>query len=141
MKAGELRIGNYILYGETHTVFQVLTINEDGYTVKNDSEETWIEQWAFYSIPITKEWLVKFGFTKTHGRDEFKKGWFRIVRTISHYTRNPLSGQLDEHLSFVDLDVFHDVEPVRIHIKYVHQLQNLYFALTGEELTIKEAAI
>ena len=24
------------------------------------------------------------------------------------------------------------------HIKYVHQLQNLYFALTGEELTIKD---
>lgn len=24
-----------------------------------------------------------------------------------------------------------------IEIKYVHQLQNLYFALTGEELTIK----
>lgn len=26
------------------------------------------------------------------------------------------------------------------HVKYLHQLQNLYFALTGEELTIKEIA-
>jgi hypothetical protein len=27
------------------------------------------------------------------------------------------------------------------HIKHVHQLQNLYFALTGEELTIKDLQI
>ena len=30
-----------------------------------------------------------------------------------------------------------EIEDKNINIKYVHQLQNLYFALTGEELTIK----
>jgi len=29
-------------------------------------------------------------------------------------------------------------EQIWVNIKHVHQLQNLYFALTGEELTIKE---
>jgi hypothetical protein len=28
-----------------------------------------------------------------------------------------------------------------INIRYVHQLQNLYFALTGEELTIKNETL
>ncbi len=29
-------------------------------------------------------------------------------------------------------------EQIWVNIKHVHQLQNLYFALTGKELTIKE---
>lgn len=30
-----------------------------------------------------------------------------------------------------------EANKLRIGNKYIHQLQNLYFALTGEELTIK----
>ena len=42
----------------------------------------------------------------------------------------------DNHLD--DYDNFANCNKIRwIKIKYVHQLQNIYFALTGEELTIK----
>jgi hypothetical protein len=66
-------------------------------------------------IPLTEEWLLKFGFKidKQHECDFASIGVFTI--------------------SFRD-NFFYDYT----NLKYVHQLQNLYFALTGEELTIKE---
>ena len=62
-------------------------------------------------IPLTEEWLVKFGFKKG------VKGWFKT---------------LDKNYKF-NLYLYHDSK-----YKSVHQLQNLYFALTNEELTFKE---
>jgi hypothetical protein len=38
---------------------------------------------------------------------------------------NKTSGELELYLDALPIDIYH-----------VHQLQNLYFALTGEELTI-----
>jgi hypothetical protein len=47
-----------------------------------------------------------------------------------------------EHCLIINLDAdenFYTVlNGVKLILKHVHQLQNLYFALTGEELTIKE---
>jgi hypothetical protein len=49
---------------------------------------------------------------------------------------------IDENTSFTYYYTFSggvwhfEFEGISIKIKYVHQLQNLYFALTGEELTI-----
>ena len=122
MKARELRIGNYILYGETHTIFQVMTINEDGYTVKNDIEETWIEQWAFYGIPLTEDWLVKFGFKKS-------KHWYTLGDIAIYKDMARLTQKVDG----MYVEIYNQFKCP----EYVHQLQNLYFALTGEELTIK----
>ena len=76
-------------------------------------------------IQLTEEWLIKFGLNKT----------------VDHPGR-----KLYEHddiipLWFSDKRVITDFYASRVRIrecKYVHQLQNLYFALTGEELTIKD---
>jgi hypothetical protein len=73
-------------------------------------------------IPLTEEWLLKFGFT--FRKDTGFIGWYS----------QPVFGEsirvfLIENGYFK----FHSATTV---IKYVHQLQNLYFALTNEELTI-----
>ncbi len=67
-------------------------------------------------IPLTEEWLIKFGLEKDTETDY---RWF-----------------LEDWLAY---DV--DDNCIRIadswefgKLKYVHQLQNLYFALTGKEL-------
>ena len=68
-------------------------------------------------IPLTEGWLLKFGFEK-------KIGWDDLI----YHVKNNVD--LYEFLSGYEYYDFH--------IKHVHQLQNLYFALTGEELkTIK----
>ena len=113
MKANELRIGNYILFD--NDVYDVRGfVNE---RVKIHKREVYIGQ-LFKPIPLTEEWLLKFGFSKWKNKNNFSKGSF-IVYTLSkkgfHFGKKSL----------------------RVELKYVHQLQNLYFALTGEELKIK----
>ena len=70
-------------------------------------------------IPITEEWLLKLGFNKTGGTYEFIDG---LVELVFH------KGEVFE--------VIEGQWQSFKHIKYIHQLQNLYHALTGSELQI-----
>jgi hypothetical protein len=116
MIANELRIGNLIKFSEDGTIFTVGSIEERGFTVQNDEETTWIEAEEFEPIPLTEEWLLKFWFISNPYEDRYEKGSIHIecIKTKG-----------ETYLWIENMP----------HIKYVHQLQNLYFALTGEELT------
>lgn len=72
-------------------------------------------------IPITEEWLIKFGFIKDHHG-------YRLEDLCS------LSITINKYGDF--LPCFNDrVLHNELKLKEVHQLQNMYFALTGQELT------
>jgi hypothetical protein len=108
IKASELRIGNLIhKYGEV-LVFSLQSFL-NVYKKQNGFEE-------YKPIPLTEEWLLKFGFVYLKGH-----GW--VVGDVFSFNIND-SFELD----------WYEQAP----LKYVHQLQNLYFALTGKELTIKD---
>lgn len=115
MKSSELRIENFIRLIENKKI------------VKCDSETIYqgVDEY-FEGIPITEEWLLKFGFEK------------RIIgkgNNISSY-RLEIKRLLHIHLRF-QKDQWNfaiGISGYILSIKYVHQLQNLYFALTGEEL-------
>ena len=100
----ELRIGNWVHFENKSTAgdFQmdVDDFNNDNLT----------------PIPLTEEWLVKFGF-KTDNRDDF---------TIYH----------NKYTTFIMQDGRYYFSAPVYCFKHVHQLQNLYFALTGKELII-----
>jgi hypothetical protein len=129
MKATELRIGNilkpneqhYAAYGEFNTGI-VTAIQEDRLTVSNHYPGKWFE-----GIPLTEEWLIKFGFEKHHGMWQPK--YFESNHPGLFYVE--LFENEKYHLSGPDTG------KCSVPIEYVHQLQNLYFALTGEELTLK----
>lgn len=74
-------------------------------------------------IPLTEEWLIKFGFNENGcillGIDTS----FHLLQITSNLDVNVY----DINDNFVCLKS----------IKYVHELQNLYFALTESELKIK----
>lgn len=87
-------------------------------------------------IEITKEWLLKFGFLEQIGFSKFigekyKNSSIELAHNDSDkwylYFRNFNSGLADD---FVLL---------RNNIKHIHQVQNLYHALTGEELTYEHS--
>jgi hypothetical protein len=112
MKANELRIGNFVsLFGLGETVEFPLT---EPRFIRVLNGEYKVEP-----IPLTEEWLVKFGF-------EFlkKKSGTQGVHT---------NGKMNLVISNCG-NVYRINQPVR----YVHHLQNLYFALTGEELIINK---
>ena len=121
MEASELRIGNYYAIAENDGIkykqIKYLVESESDFFSNGDN----ITQ-AAKPIPLTEEWLLKFGFEKIGGYlwDCKKLGENRFLN-------NPFSPTHFEVRGFIP----------KSHIQYVHQLQNLYFALTGEELTIK----
>jgi hypothetical protein len=123
MKTNEVRVGNRVLFAEDGTEFIVTDIVGSGFNVKNEEENTWIEADQFEGIPLTVEWLLKFGF-------KIKDNDGRFIL---------LDGDVDI-LFDDDLDCW-TCDGVCFSVNClnsVHQLQNLYFVLTGEELTIKE---
>lgn len=135
MKATELRIGNYINTinrgGEVHlpddTVFTIQKLGskcELCIIDKKPWEEINLPEIFYYDlspIPLTEEWLLKFGFNL-------------LGNTISHacFGDNPITHDYMIKLIKTDKEWFY--KNSYHEIKYVHQLQNLYFALTGEEL-------
>jgi hypothetical protein len=74
-------------------------------------------------IRITEEWLLKFGFKYDTDNDKLCKSLHIDI----------LSFRASEGHMCLESQGYRTLYK---HIKYVHQLQNLYFALTGEEITI-----
>jgi hypothetical protein len=111
MKANELRIGNYV-YDNLGGVLKIKGISLDS-TLSH-----------IKPIPLTEEWLFKFGFKMNMDNFDWNAGLG--VNCI---------GDFELSLRYTDnIGWFYRSKCTPI--KYVHQLQNLYFAITGDELTI-----
>lgn len=124
MKANELRIGNLVL-ADLHEEKEILvesicSINNDVFNSTNGE----IPFSSLKPIPLTEEWLLKFGFEKVR-YEKYSHEKLNKLRAYPHVMTNGFGIYLMGSYSFP-------------HIKHVHQLQNLYFALTGEEVTIKQ---
>lgn len=124
MKANELRIGNFV-FDDENKPMKVARVETQECTDFNGNDEFNViiehidKNIGYYEskinpIPLTEEWLKKFGFE---------------LNMDSFYVK-------DNNV------IFFEEEGVckfllrgdTVTIKNVHQLQNLYFALTNEEL-------
>ena len=125
MELKELRIGNIVWenYSGEMIVSELRYSTESMYLRK-----TWLLPDGLYKvkdiepIPLTEEWVLRFGFNKVS------------VDEITAYHKH------DFRLSKTGGDGFYTATyrgEFLVFIKKVHQLQNLYFALTGDELEIK----
>jgi hypothetical protein len=120
IKANELRIGNYA-YREG------IIVTVDGRSIM-DAEAGLV---AYQAISLTEEWLVRFGFNENYSSGVKKK-----------YFHHSLLYNGGNALAYV----IYSKEPEKNGILFwgnavplcynVHQLQNLFHALTGQELTI-----
>jgi hypothetical protein len=135
MNATELRIGNLVNYYNENIIFEVIGIDKLGLIVKSlhtneiliEDEETWIELDQFEPISLTEEWLFKFGFEKNAIDRETV-----IFNQINSTEKLQLfNGRIIYSILGVSQYEWSEAK-----ILMVHQLQNLYFALTGKELKI-----
>lgn len=144
MEAKELRIGNYI-QDNLEDVFTVGGLTENGICINNFGAADIKGMNAIMSlsivnfkpIPLTEEWLLNFGFTCDTSYDYFDEDIDRDVYCgydIDTITLIMMDGYLVPK-PYYDDEAFGQ----NVKIKYVHQLQNLYFALTGEELCLKDS--
>tara|TARA_R110000850_G_scaffold146543_1_gene268683 strand:- start:54 stop:449 length:396 start_codon:yes stop_codon:yes gene_type:complete len=130
MKSKELRIGNYVIYNS-----EVVKVNSVGrvylsHKKKYVSHKILVKNYS--PIPLTEEWLLKFGFDKDSNNDYCIKGFHLEDRNIDTFL------SVEKILKLKDNFGCWYFEAYLRELKNVHQLQNLYFALTNEELTIRQ---
>jgi|GEM_PF-4235658 len=106
----ELRIGNLVHPDNTNDVVRI--IPED---FKNTEH--------LNPIPLTEDWLIRFGFTKDY---------YLKTRVIYIWGRLKFEIVTDKTSIFLDDELFCHID------SNVHTLQNWWFANLGEELTLKE---
>ena len=140
MKSTELRLGNYfnpidrsnqVHLPLTGFIFKVLKIGIfDVEAIQFDKHPAQVEKYDFFPtndtspILLSEEWLLKLGFERKYNND-------KPVWVINHYMFLDFSFHISAKESgFFSFNCFLK------ELKYVHELQNLYFALTGDELII-----
>lgn len=133
MKPEDLRIKNLFEYdGKIFKVKEIRNYIIVGDRGKGDVEFTIKE---IKPIELTEEWLLKMGFER-HDNGS--------VSAQFSYGLNPVTHDYLIYLIWIKDSNNWKIEgkPFYLNghfeIKTVNQLQNLFFALTGQELTIKE---
>lgn len=148
MKATELRVNNWYI----STKFQTPVMCEMGdfYEIfaRADGSSEYDVDDIFQPIPLTEEWLFNFKW-KYQDRDvnrsdgkmerfyispffgEHREYWIELLLSNNSFGRSFmwLCWDIGGGKDHIHLPMGHKMD-------YVHQLQNLYFALIGEELTI-----
>lgn len=117
----DLRVGNYIeRYNKVTGIEDVVQVDGGTPFLAFKGMATLI----FNPIPLTEEWMLNFGFNVSEGL--FGESYTLNDISILTATKGNLCFCWDRFMK---------------EIKYVHQLQNLYFALTGEEITLHNGSI
>jgi len=125
MKAAELRIGNYYIFADYEGIVcrKVIEIKHNEFGLIGDYDGVNFE--ICQPIPLTEEWLLKFGFELINN-DYWQS---RSLELKLHLTvnKNKMIPEFNDKRLIVGYD-----------FKHVHQLQNLFYCLCGEELKIIE---
>ena len=143
MKATELRLNN-LVYFEFDFKLQIHLIIPKDLRLMQKVEQMFKEESELYRpIPLTEEMLLKCGFVKVKNKDKedlreyvgrtVQKAKYAIFDTDIFITKVDKRGLLWRNIECDFMVLFYHKS---IPIKYLHQLQNLYFALTGQELEI-----
>jgi hypothetical protein len=130
MNTHELRIGNWVEdYDSSHERFRVETITKG----ENGTEGMWFINGRWHEdvipTPLTEELLGKCGFKMTSNYSPEGE-----IYSLKH--RDGISFEVC--ISYKGVDIIQNIGRIRmLNIKYLHQLQNVFFILTGEELKIE----
>lgn len=131
----DLRIGNYINANGLKGHFTVFAIAQASCDFIVDGMLCESYEKNLQPIPITPEWLIKLGFTQHHNA------------LGAGFTRRHQDGEFDhkdnENVIILCEDIGYTfdyemggIEWCQCSVEYVHQLQNHFYLMTGEELTI-----
>ena len=152
MKASDLRHGNWVHHKKDEWSYRNETgVREFDFQWEDDDfwaiNESMMDYDYIEPIPLTEEWLKKFGFQKNEydnyvrniltDRFRINKESLLIAVPRENVMSDPNKNPPFEHGFGVSLQsyILDDVA-LGVH-QYVHTFQNLYHALTGEELEIR----
>lgn len=124
----QCRVCNLVeIYNRTSGEWEVYRITH------RDFPELKYRSELFRGIPLTEEWLLKFAFVN----EPYTKKMFEYppLNMYKQFKNHCLTITLKEGIvCIVEVGVQQTEEK---YVQFVHQLQNLYHALAGEELIVK----
>ena len=129
LQAKDLRIGNIVFCCTKGTPFigQIKSLNKNGFIETDEFTKlnltTPITKGpGIFGIPLTEQVFIDFGFS--HSGNSFQR-----PGEISYYDKRPI-----EIMFYKDKGFVFEVNNYQILLGYIHQLQNVYFALIEQEL-------
>jgi len=134
--AKSLRIGNIVIANGLYER-EILTVEQIGTagTFRDDKRVVLFKNrdvGEFVSdlegVEITPEWLERMGF--------YRKDNSSVYRTTIAYEETNYPAELQQTGDGIQV-CRSGIGAITAPVEYVHQLQNLYYALTGEELKIE----
>lgn len=123
VKPHELRIGNMVTKVETGEVCEIFAL---GIKLQFDAISS---RRPYSEIPLTEKWLKLSGFKKTN------------ILGISYRLEDILLETEDLRNWYWQYKIANSQVKRFVQLTSVHQLQNLYFGLTGQELTFEKENI
>jgi hypothetical protein len=120
MKASELRIGNLLEFSNGIQPTKLITVGRRFFSSASiEKEDGDFEITGYYKpVPITEEFLKQFGFNQLNG---------------SYWERNGV-GFIVGYAVDGSMVVGNSFGARHCHYYYVHQIQNIWHSVTGEEL-------
>ena len=125
IRPNELRIGNLLRDSISKTPLRVVEIKELGFVtyVIDRTKYPLANGWSCEPIPLTEEILLKAGF-------EYWGGYkHKLLRGV----RGAVLCEVDDEYWLLN----NSYKSLYVKFKYLHQLQNLVFSLSGKELEIE----
>ena len=121
IKSNELRLGNWVLLDWENT-YRRVNLNTLCYITRSEKLG---KKHPFKPIPLTEEILLKCGFVYIESKNVYKLYLPNDNQLLIGFN---FQNELRLYYKVFNIDL--------VEIKHLNQLQNLYFALTNEELTI-----
>ena len=121
MKQNEIRVGNCLIDPRAYDkeLNKKFGVDDSPYFKVTARDIQFAEEYK--PIPLTEEILLKCRFKKKNG--------YKFVLHNSHFSLVMIDSIKREDYAFSHYNLW-------VNLEHVHQLQNLYFALTGQELEV-----
>ena len=117
INAQELRIGNTLFSRLSKRMFNVVPLDIRNLNDEPDNADP---------VEITEQWLMDYHFEPELKNADSPNNRFMV------YTKYPLTYNTNHGW-------WYESRQLKIQPKYIHKLQNLWYELTGEELTSEPA--
>ena len=121
MKQNEIRVGNCLIDPRAYDkeLNKKFGVDDSPYFKVTARDIQFAEEYK--PIPLTEETFLKCVFKKKNG--------YKFVLHNSHFSLVMIDSINREDYAFSHYNLW-------VNLEHVHQLQNLYFALTGQELEV-----
>ena len=144
MKVNELRIGNFVYFIFNNEKIIHSIVSKDIHVMHKCERDYNEESECYYPIPLTEDWHNKFGIKKNGFKNfVYELPLTRIaIKTIVVFTQDyvvlrSFDGDMQKPSIADNIVTIWNKDKMKRDM-FVHEWQNLYHDLSGEELTIVE---